>query len=279
MRFVWIVLVLVVAGASNARGDDEAPTWTFGSAKANDAVRQFRTSRKKLDEAYERRRKENRTALISQMQENVKAATKANDLDDAVAIREAIKVFSREPAAGDAPDFTARQEPDEGKGPEEGAFAAPDGAVPFSKHYYKYIPTLMSPQNAAAECARLGGHLVRIESKAEHRFVVNLIQRSGNKHDWVMIDGSDAGHEGAWTFSNGKPMRYFAWSPGHPHIAPERNHLILDFRFGATYGDCMASVDRPPFVCEWDENDLKALAGNVEDDAKDPKGKKGKGRK
>ena len=98
---------------------------------------------------------------------------------------------------------------------------------------------------------------MRIDNKPEHRFVAKLIQDSGDKSDWVLIDGSDQVREGQWFYSSGKPMKYLAWSPGFPHFTKERNHLVLEMRLGgAVFVDCMASVDRLPCVCEWDEADL-----------------------
>ena len=253
-----LVLALSIWGAVSPLGADEpGDIWTFKSAKANEALRKYHAARKKLEETHEKSRGENRAELIAKLQEEVKAATIANNLDDALAIRDAIKVFGPEAQSADAGAATAKGKND--KRPEkDGAVDVPEGAAEFNKHYYKLISAHMSPTDAEQFCARLGGHLVRIDAKPEHRFVAKLVQDSGDKSDWVLIDGSDQVREGQWFYSSGKPMKYLPWGPGHPHFTKERNHLVLEMRLGgAVFVDCMASVDRLPCVCEWDEADVK----------------------
>jgi hypothetical protein len=93
-----LTLALVAGLATALRADEDAAAATFHSARANDAMRKFLTARKKLDDTYEKHRGENRGALIEKLKEQVKAATKSGNLDEALAIREAIKVFSDSPA-------------------------------------------------------------------------------------------------------------------------------------------------------------------------------------
>lgn len=97
MRKVWFLFALVLGLASPLPAEEATVTWSFKSAKANEAVRKYQAARKKLDDSYEGDRKENRAALVAKMQEEVKAATKANSLDEALAIRDAIKVLQTVP--------------------------------------------------------------------------------------------------------------------------------------------------------------------------------------
>ena len=260
--------VLTLGLVSPSSADESSGSWTFKSAKANEALRKYQAARKKIDEAHEKSRGENRAGLIAKLQEEVKAATIANNLDDALAIRDAIRVFGPETPSADAGAAAITAKGKNDKRPEkDAAVDVPEGAAEFNKHYYKFIPAHMSPTDAEQFCARLGGHLVRIDTKPEHRFVAKLVQDSGDKSDWVLIDGSDAVREGQWFYSSGKPMKYLPWGPGHPHFTKERNHLVLEMRLGgAVFVDCMASVDRLPCVCEWDEADVKKGAAAEKSD-------------
>ena len=93
-----LLLGLLMLGAVSPLGADEPDDiWTFKSAKANETLRKYQAARKKIDEAHEKSRGENRAELIAKLQEEVKAATKANKLDDALAIRDAINVLRDSP--------------------------------------------------------------------------------------------------------------------------------------------------------------------------------------
>ena len=105
MRKAGFLLALVLGWASSLAAEEGAVTWTFQSAKANEAIRKYQAARKKLDEAYEKNRHENRASLIEKLQQEVKTATKSSDLDDALAIREAIKAINS--AASDTPEKKA----------------------------------------------------------------------------------------------------------------------------------------------------------------------------
>lgn len=92
-RLLVFTATMVLSARVPMRADETPPDWNFKSAKANDAIRKYRTAFKKLEEAHEKSRKENRDSLIAKLQVAVKTATKDNDLDDALAIRESIKLL------------------------------------------------------------------------------------------------------------------------------------------------------------------------------------------
>jgi len=80
--------------ASGLMAEEPAVKWNFKSGKANDAMRKYQAGRKKLADAYDQNRTMNRETLISKLQSEVKSATRSNDLDDAVAIRNAINALN-----------------------------------------------------------------------------------------------------------------------------------------------------------------------------------------
>ncbi|MCE9556562.1 MAG: serine protease [Planctomycetes bacterium] len=80
-------------GSKGSEPDDSGIDWVFKSVKANDVTRKYQAARKKLRESNEAERKQNRDALIANLQAAEKSATKSEDLDDALAIRDAIKTL------------------------------------------------------------------------------------------------------------------------------------------------------------------------------------------
>ena len=98
MRTIAFFFAWVLGGAFALGAEEGTVTWTFKSPKANEVVRKYQAARKNLDDGYVEERKKNRAAFIAKLQEQVKVATKANDLDEAIAIRDAIKVLNDESA-------------------------------------------------------------------------------------------------------------------------------------------------------------------------------------
>ena len=94
MYRTFLCIALALGSTATLKAEEPPAAWTFKSAKANEALRKYQAARQKLDEAHEKSRAENREALIAKLQAEVKAATQANNLDDALAIRDAIKTLS-----------------------------------------------------------------------------------------------------------------------------------------------------------------------------------------
>ena len=99
LPWVWVICL---AYGSIVFAED-AP---FKSTTANDAVRKYQAARKKLDEGYDKLHKENRAAFIANLEEAVKEAAKSGNLDEALAIRDAIKAVKE----GGERLMTARQD-------------------------------------------------------------------------------------------------------------------------------------------------------------------------
>ena len=93
--------------------------------------------------------------------------------------------------------------------------SAPDDAKPYCGHYYKAFPVAMTWHVASRECAELGGHLARVESLSENRFVWKLSELAfvGGDGLW-WVDGTDELQEGSWIFGNGEPLTFTNWAPG-----------------------------------------------------------------
>jgi hypothetical protein len=75
------------------------------------------------------------------------------------------------------------------------------------------IPVPMTWHVARRECEELGGHLARVESLSENRF---LWQRWGGPGTNWNVDGSDELQEGSWIFGNGEPLTFTNWQSDQP---------------------------------------------------------------
>ena len=234
--------------------EEEAPTWTFKSSKANEVLRKYQGARKKLDDGYAQQRAENRAALIETLEMALKAATTSSDLDDAVAIRDAIKVLRLSETAKDPSGVVAQPLADgspadskkETGRPKDSRI--PDDAISFGEHHYKLFPNTVSWLEAAKTCQGLGGHLLRIETAEEFKFVVENVTKEAKQHCW--IDGIEK-RKNAWVYSNGKPIKRMNWAAGEPNNVSGDEHFIVM----STDGECSdvpATPDRA-FICEWDK--------------------------
>lgn len=188
-KYTSVVALLVVFAISRGllSADETPPDWNFKSAKANEATRKYQVACKKLANEYARQQAENRTALIEKLQENFKAATRNNDLDDALAIRGLITAIQKAPNPG--------QPAKDGSGPKK-PVTIPATARKFKGHHYLFSPMFLDLAAAKQACEKAGGYLVRIESAEEQAVVRTLLTGRGAAagRSWredAFIDGSD----------------------------------------------------------------------------------------
>jgi hypothetical protein len=134
--------------------------------------------------------------------------------------------------------------------------SAPDDAKLFCGHFYKAFPTPMPWHIASRECAELGGHLARLESPWENRFVWQLV----NGPDFWRVDGSDVLAEGVWIFGNGEPATFTNWAQGQPENGGWMfsEHSIGLFPPDGKWSD-LESDTRAYFICEWDGRLMRIL--------------------
>ncbi|XP_046575479.1 uncharacterized protein LOC124283460 [Haliotis rubra] len=97
--------------------------------------------------------------------------------------------------------------------------ACPPGYV-HNRHLnicYQLHLNKMKYSDGLADCTARGEHLVVIDSEDKQNHMVKQITSSSASQRFsYFIDGSDAQTEGQWIFHDGRPMTYFAWSPGFP---------------------------------------------------------------
>ena len=215
------------------------------SADVKTALQAFEEADKKLSAAQAAKQKEYREKLAGMLEEALKETTSAGDLDDALAIRNAVKALKngQEPPMPTQPVAEASvRKP----GKDE---RIPKKAIFFGGHHYFLVMAPQTKAEAQKKCEEQGGHLVRIDSKAKQAFVQKLVSNVAG--DVVWIDGSDAGHEGDWRFSDGRKITSFNWRPGTPDNFGGGQHNIHIRRDGL-WDDC-GDHEQAPYVCEWDK--------------------------
>lgn len=190
-------------------------------------------------QAIELREVRNRTAKALETLQ--KKATLANRLDDALAIREAIKNLSKPQPATPRPKAVSMR--------------IPKNAVAFGGHHYFVVRSKDSWHEAQAKCLAVGGHLVSIGSKEEQQLMQRILPK-GDVHFWT--GGTDEGTEGKWRWTDGTKWEYEQWTAT---IQPDGQLGYGDYVIIAGAGhwnDFHASGlwSRRQFVhgfvCEWD---------------------------
>ena len=109
-----------------------------------------------------------------------------------------------------------------------------------------------APLSVAHEkCRAMGGHLIRIQSEPEQKFMVELARKGRTSVYW--IDGSDVRKEGTWLFSDGSAMSFFAWTKGEPNNSRGISHWIFCARtLGFQWNDSVSGLRDRGYICEWD---------------------------
>ena len=251
MRYLFTLTCLLFVTATVA---DEADL-DFSSLGAKKALRDYKKAvakdekatelkRKELDEEAANLAKTTRDAFVESLKGSLKQAMQAGNLEEANKIDASIKALKKgaSPAGGSAAGT---------KGKKSKA-RIPRDAVAWQGHHYMLFNIKGTHSRAQKHCEKLGGHLVRIQSKEEQRFISQLARNhitSGWPAYW--IDGTDEEKEGIWKFSDGTRMTYFEWCYGKPENDKTENH-IKHHRHEQSWTN-RNSNQSLPFICEWDE--------------------------
>ena len=150
--------------------------------------------------------------------------------------------------------------------------SAPDDAKPYCGHYYKAFPVAMTWHVASRECAELGGHLARVESLSENRFLWKLSELAfvGGDGLW-WVDGTDELQEGSWIFSNGEPLTFTNWASGPAgQLGGNRTLFCALCPPSGKWGDIMCTIRRG-FICEWDGRLIRILPRGEPPNRKPPR--------
>lgn len=124
------------------------------------------------------------------------------------------------------------------------------GTSRFQGHRYLLVETAVTWNVAKKRCEEMGGHLLRIESKAEQQFTETLL-RSGSSYSY-WLDGSDDEKENSWVFTDNRPLPFFNWYKNRPNNTNKGQHCLRIYRERGTWEDAEAGW-YCGFICEWDD--------------------------
>ena len=111
-----------------------------------------------------------------------------------------------------------------------------------NSHSYQRIENYVTWTEAKTYCESHGSYLVTITSKEENDFVVSHF-------GGVWLGGTDAGHEGTWSWINNEPWSYSNWAIGEPNNAFGTEHWLHSVDTGEWNDN--SDYQLIQFVCEW----------------------------
>lgn len=142
--------------------------------------------------------------------------------------------------------------------PPRDVLVGPDG------HKYKFLRESLSWDNAKKRCEDLGGHLLALETRAEHDFIsqwvkngfaTNKDQFGGGASVWMGAKEVEVKPgQSEWKWITGQPFTFSAWAGHHPHrVEGDRDFLSLSLASGEWVN--FWGRQHPEFfiICEWDQ--------------------------
>lgn len=123
------------------------------------------------------------------------------------------------------------------------AHADSEGWVNVGGRFLKFYSTPKTFDEANAVCAGFGGLVVYDDHPSVNKY---LALRGGLQ--W--IGGTDNGHEGKWTWTNGNPMPKGHWYPGEPNnCCGGQNCAVVNFQKPGLWDDVNCG-SKKPFHCQ-----------------------------
>lgn len=103
----------------------------------------------------------------------------------------------------------------------------PPGWKAYNGHWYKLTSSATSWASAEAEAVAEGGHLVSVQSEAEHQWLVATFPA---ENVWIGLRQSSGSAEpaGGWQWSDGSSSSFSRWFPAQPdNSAGVENRAVL----------------------------------------------------
>lgn len=204
------------------------------------AVKKVEKNRKTYDEANEK-------ALATLQRELERANPAVNNIE------ELVKEFQNGIVQLDASASPPALAPSE-----QNVFKAPNG------HRYKFIRESLSWEDAQKKCVDLGGHLMTLETRAEHDVISQWVKNGfgANRNQFgagasVWMGGQEVEvrpGDKQWRWVTGEPITFTAWRGHHPHrVEQNRDYLTLSLERGDWVNFWGEKHPDTFFICEWDK--------------------------
>ena len=208
--------------------------------------RQGQAAIKRLEGVFEKEVEKLRAKTLEDLQKELDAALEAKDLDKAVVLRESIKAFENAEASG----LSAKAN---GSGQQRIKKLIPKEAVHFGGHRYLIVTEKVTWHQARNLASQAGGHLLRINSKAEQAFLHDLITRNNSLRETVVfIDGTREVDLKRFLFSDGAPVDFSKMLTKKFHGDGEVCLMLYLYADGKLLVNDAAGWVPAAYVIEWD---------------------------
>jgi hypothetical protein len=202
------------------------------SESARQAKAQYDAALLKARQEFDKAAQAARKQYLNDLDAAQTAATKAEDLDEAVRIRDAKKLVEAGPGEQNSPN------------PARPATVR-EGALSFHGSEYRIVLAQVKTWGEAREmCRKLGGDLAVLDTKEKREF---LGKYNGSVELWV--GASYDGETRRWRWANGTAIAPEAWASNRPK---DFGPVAVMFAESGLLGD--AKVDHTGakgFICEW----------------------------
>lgn len=142
--------------------------------------------------------------------------------------------------------------------PDKDVLVGPNG------HRYKFLRESLSWTDAQKRCEELGGHLVTLETRAEHDFISQWVKTGFAANKEQFGGGASAWMGGRevevkpgqwqWQWLNKEPITFTAWTVHHPHrVEGDRDFLTLVLANGEWINFWGHQHPDVFIICEWDK--------------------------
>ena len=208
----------------------------------------YKEAVERADNKYEKLFLQHRATLITALERAKTASTKADDLDEAIRLRDRIaevsKVEPNIPSFGESANKAENSQhaarPD-----------IPKKAVKFEGHSYIVVDD-PAVYRIAANAARLaGGYLARINTPSERELINKLISRG--KNGAYYIDGLDDIQDGQWLFADGRPVTEIIWDAKNKQPNNREGECVLAISKSTGKVHDYHTTLPIGYVIEWDE--------------------------
>jgi hypothetical protein len=192
----------------------------------NDDAWNFKSpSAQKAKARYDKAVAEAQKKLLADLEEALTEATKANDLDEAIRIREAKRLI-----AG-----TSKPTPPRAK--------LREGAYILGRSQYRIVLTDVTWREAREACRKAGGDLAVIDSREKREVLRKLV---GGTQPWV--GAWQDPRVNRWVWVNGQAVAADAWAPQRPN----GNGPVAVLFGNGFLGDSPEQLPNcKGYICEW----------------------------
>ncbi|MGN1166984.1 MAG: Ig-like domain-containing protein [Lachnospiraceae bacterium] len=159
-------------------------------------------------------------------------------------------------------------------------YGIPDDADSFNEHYYYVYDRDSEWTQAKNYCESIGGHLVTITSGEEQQFVVELIQKYGQRKNYWLGGHQNGSNNSSWYWVTGEAFSYTNWAnsqPDHsnedclmmytydnPNASGNETYKWNDLVDAGTYGsESWFGTANFGYICEWDDYIIESGDGNT----------------